>query len=606
MAYLVAVLAVASALGIRMLLEPVTGVGAPWVVFFTAVVVASLFGGRGPGICATLLSAPLAAYFFVLPDRHTPSEAVAQAVLFTVDGLILVYLTALISRGRKQAEASAAEHARSEERLRLANEAAQIGSYDYDVRTKLTVASPELYAVLGLPPGASLREHGMRIVHADDRPAIWAGYERSLDPSGEGHVRLEARIVRPDGTNRWLSWVGRTYFEHTTTGRIPVRQVGVAVDVTERRQAEAELRELNRNKDEFLAMLSHELRNPLAAIRSGVDVLDRAPAGGQAAQRAHRVIDRQVDQLTRLVDDLLDVTRIARGKLELQRERIELGDLVRRMIDDQRTLVEARRIELGLHAPSEPLWLDGDATRLGQVVGNLLHNAAKFTPEGGRIDVSLGREQDEVVLRVRDTGAGIPAEEISRVFEPFVQLGTTISRADGGLGLGLAMVKGTVELHGGSAVAASAGPGQGAEFTIRLPLAGAAERTVGATAPELSPHRRVLVIEDNRDVAESLQDVLQLMGHDVRVAFDGSSGIAAAVEFHPDVVLCDIGLPGMDGYEVARQLRADDALSGALLVALSGYGQPEDRKRAADAGFARHVVKPPTLEVLRSALAAGA
>jgi len=605
-AYLIAVLAVATACGFRILLHPLTGTGAPWVIFFTAVVIASLVGGRGPGIVATLLSAVIAAYFFVLPDHHTPSEAVAQAVLFTIDGLVLIYLTGLLARGRLQAETSMTASAQSEERLRLATEAAQIGSYDFDVRTGATVASPELYAVLGLEQGASLREHGMRVVHPDDRSPIWAAFQCSLDPQGDGNLRLESRILRPDGTTRWLSLAGRTYFEDQPTGRIPVRQVGMAVDITERRQAEAELRELNRNKDEFLAMLSHELRNPLAAIRSGVDVLDRAPAGSQAAKRAHGVIDRQVEQLTRLVDDLLDVTRISRGKLELQRARIELGELVRRTVDDQRPLVEARGIELELHAAPEPLWLDGDATRLGQVVGNLLSNAAKFTPHGGRVEVSLGREDGEVVLRVRDTGAGIPTNEIPRVFEPFVQLGTTISRANGGLGLGLALVKGTVELHGGSIAAASSGPGQGSEFTIRLPRERPpdAATTVGATAPGPSHHRRVLVIEDTRDVAEALQDVLQLMGHEVRVAFDGPSGIAAAVEFQPDVVLCDIGLPGMDGYEVARRLRADHTLSGALLVALSGYGQPEDRKRAADAGFARHVVKPPTVEVLRNALAA--
>ena len=606
MAYLVAVLAVACALGLRLLLQPLTGVGAPWVVFFSAVVVAALYGGRGPGICATLLSAPLAAVFFVLPSGHDRAEAVVQSALFTIDGTLLVYLTSLVGRGRKQAEASAVDHARSEERLRLANEAAQIGSYDVDLRTRRSVVSPELDAMLGLQAGASLREHGMAVVHPDDRSAVRAAYERSLDPTGDGHVRLDSRIVRSDGTIRWLSWVGLTHFADTPTGRLPVRQVGVAVDITERRQAEAELRELNRNKDEFLAMLSHELRNPLAAIRSGVDVVDCAPAGSDAAQRAHRVIDRQVNQLTRLVDDLLDVTRIARGKLELQRARLELGDLVRRMVDDHRALVEGRGIELELQVISEPLWVDGDATRLGQVVGNLLHNAAKFTSHGGHVEVSLGREQDEVVLRVRDTGRGISAEEIPRVFEPFVQLRPTISRADGGLGLGLALVKGTVELHGGSVTAASAGLGQGAEFTIRLPPAATTERTAGAPAPEPAPHRRVLVIEDNHDVAETLQDVLLLMGHDVRVAFDGPSGIEAAVKFHPDVVLCDIGLPGMDGYEVARRLRADDTLRGVLLVALSGYGQPEDRKRAAEAGFARHVAKPPTVEVLRSALTGAA
>jgi len=215
--YLVALLAVATAFGLRVLLHPLTGTGAPWVVFFTAVVIASLFGGRGPGIFATLLSALLAVNFFVLPDHHTPWEAVTQAVLFTLDGAILIYLTWLLSRGRLQAEASSTASARSEERLRLANEAAQLGSYDFDVRTGVTVASPELYTVLGLEQGASMREHGMRVVHPDDRAPIWAAYQRSLDPKGDGNLRLESRIVRPDGITRWLSLTGRTYFEDLPT-----------------------------------------------------------------------------------------------------------------------------------------------------------------------------------------------------------------------------------------------------------------------------------------------------------------------------------------------------------------------------------------------------
>jgi two-component system CheB/CheR fusion protein len=413
-------------------------------------------------------------------------------------------------------------------------------------------------------------------------------------------VQLEIRVIRSDGGTRWLSWVGRTHCETTPAGCVPVRQVGAVVDITERRQAESELREEHRKKDEFLAMLSHELRNPLAAIRSSVHVLDRARPGSPPAQRAYGIIDRQVGQLTRLVDDLLDLTRIARGKLRLQREPVELGGIVRRTVDDLRDMAEARGNLIELTPGPEPLWVDGDAARLAQIVGNLLHNAAKFT-QGGRITVALGHDRDEVTLHVRDTGAGISAEDLPRVFAPFVQLDG--ADASGGLGIGLALVKGIVELHGGSVAAASEGRGRGAEFCIRLPRVKAPRLPDATASLDLAPGRRVLVIEDNQDVAEALMDMLESLGHDVQVASDGAAGLVAASKFHPEVVLCDIGLPGMSGYEVARRMRADERLRGAILVALTGYGQPEDRRRAAEAGFARHVVKPATLEVLEHALA---
>jgi signal transduction histidine kinase len=600
--YAVASGAVAGALGLRMLVEPLTGIGAPWVVFFSAVVVASLYGGIGPGLYATALSGPIAAYFFVLPAGHTLSQAVAQALLFIADGAVLVYLSSLITRGRRLAEASAEAHARSEERLRLANEAARIGSYDLDVRSGTLVGSPELHELLDVEAGGTLRERASRAIHADDVTMAVAAYEHSLEPMGTGRVQLEVRVLRSDGSTRWLSWVGRTHFETGPGGRMPIRQVGAVVDITERRHAEAKLREEDRKKDEFLAMLSHELRNPLAAIRSSVHVLDRAQPGSAPARRAHGIIDRQAGQLTRLVDDLLDVTRIARGKLRLQREPVELGEIVRRTVDDLRTEAEARGNALELVPAAEPLWVDGDAARLAQIVGNLLHNAAKFT-QGGRIEVSLGRDRGDVMLRVRDTGAGIRAEDLPRVFGPFVQLDSAIAGANGGLGLGLALVKGIVDLHGGSVVAASAGPGLGSEFCIRLPRVNAPDSPDATAGLETAPGRRVLVIEDNPDVAEALMDMLRFMGHDVQVAPDGATGIVAASKFHPDVVLCDIGLPGMSGYEVAQRMRADAALRGATLVALTGYGRPEDRRRAAEAGFARHVVKPATFEVLERALA---
>lgn len=378
-------------------------------------------------------------------------------------------------------------------------------------------------------------------------------------------------------------------------------------DVTERKtrerrlaETEAALREVDRRKDEFLAVLSHELRNPLGALRNSAFLLSRATLAGAPREKAVAVIERQVSLLTRMVGDLLDVTRIARGKIELQRERLDLGDLLRRTLEDHRPSFEASGIALEVRPEVGRFWVEADAVRLVQVLSNLLGNAEKFTPRHGTVVVSLQRDDDrKIALRVRDSGVGIDANVLPHVFESFVQGPQTIDRARGGLGLGLPMVKGLVDLHGGSVIVSSKGQGRGTEVTILLPAAPAPEQ---AAAPALeadpSPARRVLVIDDNLDNAESLQMSLKLDGHDVRVAYDGPSGLDLARTFHPDVVVCDIGLPGLNGYDVARAFRADEALARIALIALSGYTRAEDAMRAAEAGFDRHLGKPVQVEEL--------
>jgi PAS domain S-box-containing protein len=366
------------------------------------------------------------------------------------------------------------------------------------------------------------------------------------------------------------------------------------------RASEQRLRDADLHKNEFLAMLSHELRNPLAPIRNSLRMLDHAAPEGELARRARGIIERQTAQVTRLVDDLLDVTRISRGKIQLRRQPLELGELVRRSAEDLRELFVAGGIDLGLALPDTPIWLDGDATRLSQTVGNLLHNTLKFTNRGGHVWVMLAPAEGRAVLRVRDTGVGIDQEMLSHLFAPFTQAERTLDRSRGGLGLGLALVKGLIELHGGDVSARSEGLGQGSEFVVRLPTI----PTPSVVPPDLPvvaappAHRRVLVIEDNLDAALSLCEVLELGGHEVAIAYQGPEGLAKAAEFKPDIVLCDIGLPGMDGYEVARRLRTDPALACVLLVALSGYALPEDLQRAAAAGFDRHIAKPASLEEL--------
>jgi PAS domain S-box-containing protein len=385
-------------------------------------------------------------------------------------------------------------------------------------------------------------------------------------------------------------------------GGTPALALLAIQDVSARSRAEVGLRaanerlvEADRRKDEFLGMLSHELRNPLAPIRNALFILDHARPEGQQARRAKDIAGRQVAHLTRLVDDLLDVTRIARGKVELRREDLDLSALVQRTAEDYRPLMQDRGLDLALDLPRAPLRVNGDPARLTQVFGNLLNNAAKFTPAGGRVTLSLGREGDRAVTHVADSGPGIAADLLPRLFEPFTQGEQTLARTEGGLGLGLSLVKGLVRMHGGEVAVTSREQG-GADFAVALPLAArAAAEEVRAGAPRAqpaAPRHRVLVVDDNRDAAESLGELVQMLGHDVDLAYDGPSAIAEAAKTHPDVVLCDIGLPGMDGYQVARELRARH--EGALrLVALSGYAQPEDVARALDAGFDQHVAKPP-------------
>ncbi len=345
-----------------------------------------------------------------------------------------------------------------------------------------------------------------------------------------------------------------------------------ATEVTDRVQARQAAEEAARRKDEFLGMLSHELRNPLMPICNSLYVLERVPPESVEASQARKIIGRQTDHLVRLIDDLLDVTRITRGKIHLLRERLDLNALVENAVVDHRSIFTGRDLLLEHEVGDAPLPLEGDSTRLTQVIGNLLQNAAKFTPAGGRVWVSTRRQDERAILRVCDTGIGIPEEALERLFDPFAQAEATLDRSRGGLGLGLALVKGLVELHGGTVRASSAGSGCGAEFIVSLPLAGVEETPaeVAVSTPGGSrKRRRVLVIEDNLDGARSLVTLLSLAGHEMEMAHSGTEGLERARALKPDLVLCDIGLPGLDGYGVARAIREDPALRDTS----SGFAQ---------------------------------
>ena len=370
------------------------------------------------------------------------------------------------------------------------------------------------------------------------------------------------------------------------------------------REANLQLAEADRRKNEFLGLLSHELRNPLTPIRNSIYILEKATPGGPQARRALAVIDRQMSHLTQLVDDLLDVTRISRGKIRLQRARLDLVEVVRRTVEDHRAFLEHHEVVLEL--PDDAISIDGDPARLGQVIGNLLINAAKFTPEKGEISVVLTRTSDSAVLEVADTGLGIDPDTLKRLFQPFAQAERSLSQSRGGMGLGLAVVKGLVELHGGAVSAHSDGSDQGARFTVRLPLdekGSVAREGQSANGAHAEKHK-VLVIEDNVDAASHLREALEHWDHEVEVARSGPEGLDKARQFDPDFVLCALGLRGMDGYYVARAFRADEQLKDVHLVATSNGVLPEEIERAAQAGFERHLSEPSSVEAIDEILRA--
>jgi len=477
-------------------------------------------------------------------------------------------------------------------------------------------------------------------------------------PRGYSDI-YEEEYRRKDGTVFPVEL--RSVLARDDEGR-PKAMWAVVRDISHRKRAEASLREANdklleadRRKNEFLAILSHELRNPLAPLQNSLHILDHVEPGCEAAEAARATIKRQVNQLVHLVGDLLDLTRITRGKIEIRREPTELTALLRRTCEDQTSEFRLANVDLDLRLPERAVWVAADPPRLAQAISNLLQNAAKFTNPGGRVVVSADEKAGNVRISVRDNGIGIAPDLVESLFEPFTQADVSLDRTRGGLGLGLSLVRGLAELHGGSVEAHSEGPGRGAEFVLQIPAlqepgavsspggagapgavsvrqatpdgatangatggAAAALKTAGQAAAgavsgkappagprvEASARRRVLIIEDNTDSASSLSAVLRLLGHTVEVTHTGPDGIERARCFRPDVVLCDIGLPRMDGYAVARAFRSDPELRSTVLIALSGYALPEDLAKGKEAGFSEHVAKPATVAQLQGILSA--
>jgi two-component system CheB/CheR fusion protein len=627
--------------------------------------------------------------------------------------------------GHPEREPGEAAREESDARLRLAAQASGFGIHDYDALADRAVWSDELYSILGIPAGSVVRMNTIEAAaHPDDRERVSRTLRAALDPEGTGEFAEEFRIVRRDsGEVRWVFKRGRTFFADPPSGRIAVRNIGIliditdrkraderalaavakfegvfnqsgifagimdlegrlreindlavdwcgysrnevlglpfwetpwwrgsdesrarirfatrqaasgtvfrdtlrywladgservvdfamhpirdqsgtvrflhptGIDVTERKRVEETLREADRRKDEFLAMLAHELRNPLTPIDNAAQMLRMVARDEPRIAMARDIIERQVSHMSRLIDDLLDVSRITRGLIELRRERLRISEVITLAVEASRAGIDAADHALAVDVGPE-VWVLGDPARLVQVVTNLLGNAAKFTPRGGRISLCVTQENGNTAISVVDTGVGIPKEAQDRIFELFQQENVSLERAQGGLGIGLTLVKRLVEMHGGRVRVASDGPGKGTEFTVVLPtLDASAVKSPAeprAAAPEPVRPLRVLIVEDHPDAAESFKVLLELRGHDVRLARDGLTALRVFEEFDPQVAFVDLGLPGIDGFEVARRVRADGSRR-ATLVALSGYGRDEDKRRAAAAGFDEHMTKP--------------
>ncbi|MFO0907186.1 MAG: ATP-binding protein [Isosphaeraceae bacterium] len=620
--YAGAVLAVLVATLVRLALYPIFGFQLPLTSYALAVVAVAWMCGRGPAYLALVIGAASGwgLYYAVSgPITVPPLMIFAGLTLYTSIGLIAIRLSEVHWTVRRRLRGEAHERLRAEEQLRAQleltrtiTENATTAIFMVDAQGRCTFMNPAAEAMTGLPFGeveGKVLHDLIHHHHPDGRPFPLSECPIDRALFEEREVRnIEARFFRTNGESYPVLCSAR-----------PVRRDGKwectvieARDTTRENEAQLriqrlveQLQEQDRRKDEFLAMLAHELRNPMAPIRNAVSLLAMGNNDRETWDWARQVIDRQARHLASLVDDLLDIGRINQGKIALDRAPLLISAFVQPAVESCRPLLDARQHRLEVHLPAEPLRVDGDLTRLTQVVQNMLNNAAKYTPEGGHIRLDVTSEAGSAVIHIRDNGVGIPAEMLPRVFDLFTQVERSIDRAEGGLGIGLTLVKRLVEMHGGSVEARSDGPGTGSAFIVRLPLL--AQETVrhgsegsnGNRAVDAGRPLRILVVDDSRDAAESLARLLRRLHHDVVVAHDGPSALDLALATHPDLALLDIGLPGMDGYELARRLRSEPAHDGIELVALTGYGGDADRRRSLEAGFDDHLVKPIEFDALQ-------
>jgi len=510
---------------------------------------------------------------------------------------------------RRVAEEKSREIQEQRERLRVTLESIGDAVISTDAEGRIEFLNPAAQELVGWNNAEAAGRHlseVFRVVNEQTRQAVENPALRALVEGVVVGLANHSVLISRDGSERPVDDSAAPIRD--AQGHV-IGSVLVFRDITERKKVEQALRDTDRRKDEFLATLAHELRNPLAPIRNSLQILKMPRVDAETVQQTRDLMERQVHHLVRLVDDLLDMSRVMRGKIELRREPVELATVVARSVEIAKPLIEVQSHALEIVTPGESLLLNADPVRLAQVVANLLTNAAKYTEANGRIWVTARRQGEAAVLSVRDTGIGIAPDMLPHVFELFVQADHASTRAQCGLGIGLTLVKNLVEMHGGRVEAHSAGVGQGSEFVVHLPLVVPLHEQVGeGDARQPPPARpssglRVVVADDSHDAANSLAMLLRLKGHDVQVAHDGQAALEIARDFRPDVVFLDIGMPRLDGYEVARRLRQSPGLEHVVLAALTGWGQPEDRRRTAEAGFNHHLVKPPDPHAIERILA---
>ncbi len=555
------------------------------------------WGRQWPSVCLAVLAAAVS--YGLSETVHPIAAAVCTAAFVMLLGL---YTHFGMRSHQRQARNALRE---SEQRLQLVVNGSGVAIWDSDLRTGHTYWNRRTFELFGYTPtedGSVTMEMWRERLHPEDEPAVRAAFDRAIQ--GRSNFVVEHRIVRGEGDVLWVSAFGRYYYDEQ--GR-PIRFTGMNLDITERKHAQEELRAADHRKDEFLAVLAHELRNPLAPLRDSLRIFECSAVTDPVLNTARRIMQRQTGQMVRLIDDLLDVSRISRNRLELRKETTTLAETIESALETARPSLNAAGHRLQLQMPAEPLYVYADRVRLAQVFGNLLSNSIKYTPAPGEIGISVAADATEVVIRVTDTGVGIAAEDLSRVFEMFTQVGRESEHRVGGLGIGLALVSRLVQMHGGTVSASSAGSGQGSTFCVRLPLAAAPAGAVPAGLAQPQAHepdrRKVLVTDDNEDAATALALLLTNMGNDVQIAHNGEEALTLAAQFRPDLILMDVGMPLLDGLEATRRLRKTEWGRRVSIVALTGWGQEADKRRSREAGVNDHLVKPVDPQALERVLA---
>jgi PAS domain S-box-containing protein len=620
------------ATGLRLLFDPILGDKFPFATMLFGVMVASWYGGFGPALLATLLGA-LALDRFLLPPRGSFAiegfDNQAGMGLYLAMSVGICLLGGAMRRAQRRAEENAQELSVRQKEIELGTQERQqsqarerqllVEASTADAKFRAFFEQGPLFAgimtldgILVEPNRLALEACGYtreQVVgkpfwecpYWNKSPELMQQIQQATAQAAAGQTyRAEMPYFVADGSQRMVDFIllpiknesGRVLFLAPTGN-----------DITHRHQLESELRSLadhlsetDRRKDEFLATLAHELRNPLAPLRNGLQLMRLSEGEPNLVEQARSMMERQLTHLVRLIDDLMDVNRITQGKLALRKERLQLAAVVNIAVETSHAIIERMGHHLTVTLPQQPVFIEADLTRLAQVLSNLLHNAAKYSDRGSHIWLTAGQQGNDVVISVRDDGIGIAADKLSSIFEMFSQVDHSLERSQGGLGIGLTLVKWAIEMHGGKIEAKSQGPGAGSEFVIRLPIVcGPSD----AQPPE--PHDepavansllRILIVDDNRDGADSLAMMLRLLGNDTRTAYDGEQALVLAAEYQPDVILLDLGLPKLNGYEACRHIRQQPRGKELIIIAQTGWGQDEDRRRTHEAGFDHHMVKP--------------